>query len=89
MTTPSTTVLIDGISDDPPTSEATSLDGEEDSLTPTTTRRHHLELSAGSNGGHEQQYPSVESFNASLDQLSRQCGAGRLYQRWLMVTRIR
>lgn len=71
MTTPSTTVLVDGVSEGPPTSVATSVHSEDDSLTPTATRTHHLDLLAAPQPREEQQYPSAESFNASLDQLSR------------------
>ncbi len=71
MTTPSTTVLVDGVSEGPPTSVATSVSSEDESLTPTATRRHHLELLAAPQPRDEQLYPSAESFNESLDQLSR------------------
>lgn len=71
MTTPSTTVLVDGVSDDPPTSVATSVDSEDDPLTPIATQRHRLELLTGPQLRHEQQYASADSFNASLDQLNR------------------
>ncbi|KAL8748546.1 MAG: hypothetical protein Q9184_007225 [Pyrenodesmia sp. 2 TL-2023] len=71
MTTPSTTVLVDGVSDDPATSEATSVYSEDDPLTPMATQRHHLELLTGPQLRHEQPYPSADSFNASLDQFNR------------------
>ncbi|KAL8656025.1 MAG: hypothetical protein Q9210_000513 [Variospora velana] len=69
MTTPSTTVLVDGTPDERSTSEATSVNGEDNPLTPSVMRRRHFELLAVPIAQEDHRYPSSFSFDASLDQL--------------------
>ncbi|KAL8780912.1 MAG: hypothetical protein Q9213_006252 [Squamulea squamosa] len=69
MTAPSTTVLVDGTPSAVPTSQATSVYGEEDSLESSATVRHHLEQLTLPTLRPEQDWPSAASFNSSLDRL--------------------
>ena len=73
MTTPSTTVLVDGTPNGAPTSEATSIHEDDSPLEDNATRRHQLEQLAPPTAQGAQHYPSAASFNASLDQLRKIC----------------
>lgn len=76
MTTPSTTILIDGTvdgaQDGDHTSEATSFHDHESPVEEHATRRHHLENLAIPSVQVGQEHPSAASFNASLDQMESQ-----------------
>lgn len=69
MTTPSTTILIDGTMDGAHTSEATSIHDDESPVEENATRRHHLENLAIPSIQVGQHHASAASFNASLDQI--------------------
>ncbi|KAL8836041.1 MAG: hypothetical protein Q9170_003086 [Blastenia crenularia] len=70
MTTPSTTVLVNGTPDAASTSEATSIYDDENPLEDHATRRHQLEQLAVPSALTAERYPSAASFDASLDQLA-------------------
>ncbi|KAL8727085.1 MAG: hypothetical protein Q9166_006272 [cf. Caloplaca sp. 2 TL-2023] len=71
MTTPSTTVLVDGTPEEIPTSQATSVDREEESSDINATRRHHLEqLVVPTLQVEQQRMASAASFNSSIDRLN-------------------
>ncbi|KAL8953855.1 MAG: hypothetical protein Q9222_000301 [Ikaeria aurantiellina] len=71
MTTPSTTIMVDGTPDGVSTSDATSIDAEEDSAQTHATRRYHFEHLAVPTTQGEQRWPSASSFNSSLDRLQQ------------------
>ncbi|KAL8768309.1 MAG: hypothetical protein Q9209_005448 [Squamulea sp. 1 TL-2023] len=70
MTTPSATILVDGTPSAVPTSQATSVYGEEESLESNATVRHRLEQLTLPTLRPEQDWPSAASFNSSLDRLN-------------------
>ncbi|KAL9597444.1 MAG: hypothetical protein Q9219_005136 [cf. Caloplaca sp. 3 TL-2023] len=69
MASPSTTVLINGTTEEVPTSVATSIYDDEGLNEDNATRRHYLENLALPSVQGGQDYPSAASFNESLDQL--------------------
>lgn len=71
MTTPSTTVFVDGTPDGRSASEATSVTSEDNLLQPSVMRRRHFELMAVPVARDDHRYPSSASFNASIDQQGR------------------
>ncbi|KAL8921643.1 MAG: hypothetical protein Q9172_003891 [Xanthocarpia lactea] len=67
MTTSPTTIFVDGTPSAVPTSQATSIYGEEEASESNATARHHLEHLAPPTARLEQHWPSAASFNSSLD----------------------
>ncbi len=67
MTTSPTTIFVDGTPSAVPTSQATSIYGEEEASDSNATARHHLEHLAPPTAQSEQHWPSAASFNSSLD----------------------
>lgn len=69
MTTPSTSVLVDGTSSAIPTSRATSVDGEDDPTESNATAERHLEHLSLPTIRVQRHWPTAASFNSSLDRL--------------------
>ncbi|KAL8905872.1 MAG: hypothetical protein Q9171_006501 [Xanthocarpia ochracea] len=67
MTTSPTTIFVDGTPSAVPTSQATSIYGEEEAFESNATARYHLEHLAPPTARLEQHRPSTASFNSSLD----------------------
>ena len=72
MTTSPSTIFMDGTPSAVPTSQATSINGEEEASDSNATARHHLEHLAPPTAGLEQHWPSAASFNSSLDRLNEE-----------------
>ncbi|KAL8708905.1 MAG: hypothetical protein Q9220_006237 [cf. Caloplaca sp. 1 TL-2023] len=63
--------MVDGTPDGLSTSDATSIDAEEDSAQSHATLRYHFEHLAVPATQGEQPWPSASSFNASVDRLEQ------------------